>query len=425
MMKLMSNPNFIKMFAATIASQFGAIVGNMAFAFYLLDRFSTQPGYASLAELMYSLPTLFIFWIVGVTADRFNRQHIAEYSGWIRVFLTILLIITLFLNWLPLAFALLFLRSAVSKFYAPAETALLQGILKPDQYEQASGLNQMLMGVFMVFGTGLGAAAYHTIGIVGTITLDAIGLVISAILIRRCHVPSEVTLPNGAHSWKELQVRNVWSDFAQGFSYIRSKPILLALISGFLLFGLLNGGFAVLPMYTMKYKLAPEQYTFYVSLFALFFGIGMLIGSVLGVMIAKLGKPHLVIIIGTLLSGLLVISLLQTVDPWIYLSLTLLVGIVLAPLNIAIGGWLPSLIDPRQMGRVSAWYDPLLMFGQSTALGLIAWLYPNTINLQTIYWGLAIIFFMACAFYLLTLPRLRNKLVALNIENEFAPVVES
>jgi hypothetical protein len=40
--------------------------------------------------------------------------------------------------------------------------------------------------------------------------------------------------------------------------YIRNFPLLLSLVGGFLLFGLLNGGFAVLPMYTMKYKLAPS-----------------------------------------------------------------------------------------------------------------------------------------------------------------------
>lgn len=53
MKELFRNRNFTKMFLATIASQFGTIVGNMAFAFYLLDRYSSHPGYASLAELMY------------------------------------------------------------------------------------------------------------------------------------------------------------------------------------------------------------------------------------------------------------------------------------------------------------------------------------------------------------------------------------
>ncbi|TVX99761.1 MFS transporter [Cohnella terricola] len=409
MKELFKNRNFMNMFLATIASQFGTIVGNMAFAFYLLDRFASQPGYASLAELMYSLPTLLVFWLVGVAADRFDRRKIAEHSGWIRVGITALLIAALYVDLLPLAFILLFLRSAVSKFYAPAEAALLQGILKPEQYEQASGLNQMLMGVFMLFGVGLGATAYHTIGIMGAVLMDGIGLSLSAMLIRRCRISKDVTQPNGPATLKSLRFSEIKSDFTEGLRYIRSKPLLLALVSGFLLFGLLNGGFAVLPLYTMKYKLAPDHYTFYSSLFAVFFGIGVLIGSVLGTTIVKKVKPHAMIAYGLLVSGLLAFGLLWVDNPWIYLSLVLLIGIAMAPVNIAIGGWLPSLVEPRQMGRVSAWNDPLLMLGQSTALGLIAWLYPRTIGLNFIYGSLCVILILAFAFYAISLSRLVRK----------------
>jgi DHA3 family macrolide efflux protein-like MFS transporter len=401
----MANRNFVNMFLATFASQFGTTVGNMAFAFYLLDRFSSQPGYASLAELMYSLPTLLVFWVIGVAADRFDRRRIAEYTGWIRVGLTIVLIAVLFAGWIPLAFAVLFLRSAVSKFYAPAESALLQGILKPEQYEQASGLNQTLMGVFMLFGVGLGAAAYHALGIIGAVCLDGVGLALSALLIRSCRIPTEVTLPNGPAAWRSLRLQDIRGDFMEGLAYIRRRPLLLSLIIGFVLFGLLNGGFAVLPLYTMKYKLSPDHYTFFSSLFAVFFGIGILLGSMVGATIVKRSRPHRVIIAGLAATGALGIGLGTASDPWIYLGFVLLIGFVIAPVNIAIGGWMPSLVDPRQMGRVSAWNDPLMMLGQSAALGLIAWLYPQAMSLNFIYASLTVILFIAALFYVFTLHR--------------------
>lgn len=409
MKELMANRNFVKMFLATFASQFGTTVGNMAFAFYLLDRFSSQPGYASLAELMYSLPTLLVFWLIGVAADRFDRRRIAEHTGWIRVGLTAALIAALEAGWLPLAFAVLFLRSAVSKFYAPAESALLQGILKPDQYEQASGLNQTLMGAFMLFSVGLGAAAYHAIGIVGAFCLDGAGLAISALLLRSCRIPPEVALPNGPASWRSLRLREIRGDFAEGLGYIRRQPLLAALIGGFVLFGLLNGGFAVLPLYTMKYKLAPDHYTFFSSMFAVFFGIGILLGSLAGAVIVKKSRPHRIIIAGLLLTGLIGIGLLEANQPWVYLGFVLLIGFVMAPVNVAIGGWMPSLVDPRQMGRVSAWNDPLLMLGQSAALGAVSWLYPQTMTLDFIYLSLAVLLFLSSGFYASTLPRLVKK----------------
>lgn len=87
----------------------------------------------------------------------------------------------------------------------------------------------------------------------------------------------------------------------------------------------------------------------------------------------------------------------------------LLVGLVIAPVNVAIGGWLPRLADPAQMGRFSAWNDPLLMLGQSAALGAIALLFPSTVGLATIYVTLSALVFLAFAFYAFTLPRLQRR----------------
>ncbi|WP_123043133.1 MFS transporter [Cohnella candidum] len=409
MKDIFGNRIFVRLFLATIASQLGTIVGNMAFAFYLLDRYSSQPGYASLAELMYSLPTLLVFWLVGVAADRFDRRRIAENSAWIRVVLTAVLLLVLYGGWLPLAFAVLFLRSAVSKFYAPAESALLQGILAPEQYVAASGLNQTVMGVFMMFGVSLGALSYHVFGILGAVVIDGIGLLAVGFLIRSCKVPAEVALPNGKTTWRSIRLREITADFSEGIRYIRRFPLLLSLIGGFLLFGLLNGGFAVLPMYTMKYKLAPDQYTFYSSLFAVFLGIGFLLGGIIGPALVNRFKPHRVIIVSLLGSGLASLALIAADEPWFYLSVVLVIGVLLAPLNIAIGGWLPSLVDAKQMGRVSAWNDPLLMLSQSVALGLIALLYPGTISLETIYASLSVILLLAFLFYLVTLPRYQRQ----------------
>jgi DHA3 family macrolide efflux protein-like MFS transporter len=96
-----------------------------------------------------------------------------------------------------------------------------------------------------------------------------------------------------------------------------------------------------------------------------------------------------------------------------------MMGIMLAPLNIAIGGWLPALVDPRQMGRVTSWNDPLLMLGQSVSLGLIALLYPRMLPLEVFYTALAIILLLVFIFYAFTLPRFERQLVP-DAQNETA-----
>lgn len=133
---------------------------------------------------MYSLPTIFVFLIVGVVADRFDRKKVAENCDWIRAGLTVVLFFTLFTGNIPLVFCILFIRSAVTKFFFPAENSLVQAILPKEHYAKAAGLNQMLFSIFMVFGVGIGAFMYNTIGIEGAIILDFVSFIISGTLIR-------------------------------------------------------------------------------------------------------------------------------------------------------------------------------------------------------------------------------------------------
>ncbi|BBP88901.1 hypothetical protein BsIDN1_25190 [Bacillus safensis] len=72
--------------------------------------------------------------MVGVVADRFDRKKVAENCDWIRAGLTIVLFIVIYFNSLPLIFLILFIRSAITKFFYPAEASLVQAILNKDQY---------------------------------------------------------------------------------------------------------------------------------------------------------------------------------------------------------------------------------------------------------------------------------------------------
>lgn len=408
-MQLFKNLTFTKMFLAHFASQLGTVVGNMAFVFYLLDHFSTQPAYATIAELMYSLPTLAVFLFVGVLADKLDRKRIAMNSDWIRAGLTAVLLLAVHEEWIVAAFGILFLRSAVSKFFVPAETSLLQGIMREDQYVQAAGLNQSVAGIFMLFGTGLGSIFYTYLGIEGAVIMDGASFLISGLLIARCRFEPEVRLPNGKVRLGDLHIRNIAKDFWQGLTYIRSNRLLMAIISGFLVFGLINGVFAVLLIFTMKYKLSPEHYQTYSALITVFLGIGFLIGSSVGPLLIKKFSKVSVLITGLIVSAIFTILLGFMDEIWFYLALVLIVGAILAPVNVVLGGWLPELADPGSMGRVSAWIDPLMMLGQSISLGLMAATFPKYVSIETLYILLGICILAVSLYYWFVLPSLDRK----------------
>jgi DHA3 family macrolide efflux protein-like MFS transporter len=405
-MGIFKNKLFARLFFASFASQLGTTIGNMAFAFYLLDHFSKQPYFATLAELMYALPTLFVFFIVGVIADRMDRKKIAENSDWIRAGLTVLLLAAVWFQSLFLIFLILFVRSAISKFFAPAEMSLLQGILDKEQYMQASGLNQAVMGMFMLFGMGLGALSYRYLGMEGTIMIDGASFIISAILIRSCAIPQDVRLPNGKTNVKDLQLRHVLSDFRKGIVYIVNYKLLLSIIFGFFVFGLVNGCFAVLPIFTMKYKLAAHNYELYTSLFSILIGIGFIIGSAISNVLIRKLQPYRVIILGIFLvgAGTAVMGFLENI--WLYFAFVLGAGIVLAPVNVALSGWMNELVDPKFMGRVTAWTDPFMMLAHSISLGIIAIMFPNIVGVETLYSATGILLMGISVYYFIVLPQM-------------------
>ncbi|MED1204339.1 MFS transporter [Heyndrickxia acidicola] len=403
-MKLFKNKIFRKLFFASIASQLGSMVGTVAFTFYLLDLFGKKPFLATLAELMYSLPILFVFFLVGVIADRMDRKKITVNTDWIRAALTLILLIAVYEKILWLAFVILFIRSTVSKFFAPAEMSLLQGILDKGMYMQASGLNQTVMGMFMLFGMGIGALSYHYIGITGSVLADGISFILSGLLIGSCAISLEARLPNGKVHFKVLNFSTILKDFKEGLVYILSFKLLKSIIAGFLIFGLINGGFSVLPLFTMKYKLAPAQYQQFSSLFSICMGIGYLLGSAVASRLIQKFKVHRVFIAGIFFSGAVTFTLGMLDNVWFYFSSVVLLGIILAPLNTALSGWMTELVDPKFMGRVSGWIDPLMMLSYSISLGIIAVIFPVFVKVETIYYAIGILMAVVGCYYLIVLP---------------------
>ncbi|WP_322099559.1 MFS transporter [Gottfriedia endophytica] len=217
MFSVFKNRNFSMLFLANFTSQLGSIVGMTAFMLYLLKRFSHQPVYATITELMYSLPTLAVFFLVGVVADRLNRKKVASYCDYISAALSIALLISVMNGFIVLTFAIIFLRSGISKFFQPAQTAILQGILKKDEYATSAGLNQMISSIFMLFGGAIGTFVYWNLGVEAAIITDLVSFLLSGLLISGCKIPVEVTNPNGKHSLRDLNMKIVYKDLKKGF----------------------------------------------------------------------------------------------------------------------------------------------------------------------------------------------------------------
>lgn len=405
MIALFGNRNFLKLFLASFTSQMGGTIGITALMFYLLNRYSEKPAYATVTELMLSLPTLAVFFLVGVFADRLDRQRVAKNCDWICAVLSILMLLALVIDVMPIVFTLLFLRGAVKSFFYPAQSSIVQGILDEKEYPAAAGLNQMVASLFVLFGSGIGIISYWSIGIEGAILIDALSFIASGLLIHLCRISEDIRLPNGKHSFKDLKIRLVLDDFKEGLLYIKRHKLLLTLVSGFVVFGILNGGLSVMQVFILKYKLSPTNYEEISIILGFVFGSGVLAGSLLASSLSHKLKLQTILISALLAAGGATILSSIVNNVWLYMLCTAGVALAIPMINVAIGGWMPKIVDPKMMGRVQGCVNPLMMFSQTLTLLFIAALYPVILTVESLYWLVGGCLIVVGFFYMIALPK--------------------
>lgn len=416
--------NYRFLYFATLTSQMGSVIGMTAFMFYLLARFSEQPYYATITELMYSLPTLVVFFLVGVVADKMDRQKVASYSDWLSAILSIILIVSIYIGWMPLVFIVLFLRSAITKFFAPAEIAIVQGILNKDEYASAAGLNQMTNSIFNLFGGAIGAFIYWTFGVYGAIVIDAISFTLSGLFIKYCSIPEEIRLPNGKNRIRDLKIKEMLVDFKNGCTYVIRFKLLLYLVFGFFVFGILNGAFTVIPAFILKYKLAPETYEQALVIMGIIFGGGVLIGSIIASILASKWKLHILIVTGLIGTGIFVGAIAFIQSLFLFYLFIAFIALFIPLINVAMGGWLPSIVDRKMMGRVQGLISPFMMLSHSATLGFIAILFPSFLSIEGLYLMVGSCSILVGVYYALVLPKyVKQETDHLKVSNEVAETV--
>jgi MFS family permease len=233
---------------------------------------------------MYTLPVVAVFLFTGVFADRFDKQKVIFYSDLICFFISLFLCIAVYFKLIVLVYILLFLRTGVSKFSPPSRISLIRSILSDDEFSIAIGYQQMLLGVLVLFGGGVGIVSYWTVGVNGAILLDSISFLLSAILISRCEIDKCLRISKSQMVNERISISSLWYDFVEGIQYILSHPVLKALLSGMFFIGIINGGASVMSIFMMKYKLAPTMY----EQMQLWISVVTAVGIVMGCLLAPI-----------------------------------------------------------------------------------------------------------------------------------------
>ena len=206
---------------------------------YQLTHSAFDLGIVGLVQF---IPSLFLVFVVGHVADRYDRRWVARLSIAVEAFAAGLLAAGSIGGWLSkeVIFAVVFIIGAARAFSKPTMSALLPALVPPSILSRAVAGSASASQVAVIVGPAVGGFLY----VFGPATV----YVSSCVLFLLCCVVLSLIRIDRAVAPVKRENATLRSVFA-GIAYIRSKPAILGAISLDLFAVLLGGATALLPVY--------------------------------------------------------------------------------------------------------------------------------------------------------------------------------
>jgi len=181
---------------------------------------------------------LLLWPFTGTLSDRYDRRLITIFCLMVHLFVALMLALA---EPGPAGiFALLALGATGRAFAAPAQQALLPGLVTPDRFPRAVALNSTVFQLGSTIGPALGGLLYAQVG--PTTTFGITATLMAAGILTLALLPPSIPAATAAGE-------SVWQRFSAGLAYVRTRPVLLGVISLDLFAVLLGGAVALLPVF--------------------------------------------------------------------------------------------------------------------------------------------------------------------------------
>jgi len=326
-----------------------------------------------------TLPSIFVGPLAGVWVDRWGTRRVMLVADAVRALLiTSLLLLTFPLTghsaasstlWWPLVatYTVVFLLSSSAQFFAPARLRLMGDVVNEDDQPRAAALLQLASTGAMILGPALAAPLFFIVGVHVAMVLDALSFAVSWICILLIGAVHAARTTAGMSSrtgfWREL-----WEG-ARYVARIRSLRVLVV-VGIIVLAG--AGAFNALNVFFVTENLrAPASGYGYLQAVS---GIGLVLGAAGATVFANGIGPARMFWIGVLAVGIAVLVYAQMTTLGGGIACILLIGLLNAPIDAAVGPLLLQATPRALLGRVSALLGTAMSLASITSVVLAGYL---------------------------------------------------
>ncbi len=368
---VLKHRDFALIWSGQLVSGLGDWLRNMALLYWV---FSVTGGESPLATAAITVattaPALLLGLTAGTLADRWERRRVLIFCDATRCVLSLLQLVAVAKQSLPLAYTVAFCSSAVEQLYDPARVALIRTTVPREDLVAASSLRQTTTSAIMILGMALGTGIYFVLGPWVSFALDAASFFVAMLI--------NLAIRTRCVSTSARAVSSVWREAREGLEYVRGSLFVRSMLVLGAMAMAASGLIEVVQIYLVTRELGlPEDRLAWlgtalgVSMFAGFAvagffhrrlrlewlpGLGLGVCGV-GVMLMAMAPSLLVAIVGMVLVGL---------------------GNVL--LNVGLGPLMQTHVEMGLLGRVMGVFRSVstasMLLGASSAGYLIA--YANT-----------------------------------------------
>ncbi len=358
LIRLFKTRSYLTVLIGNTVSRFGDSIDTVAFGWMVYQLTGSTLIMGTLIAVS-AIPNLLFSFIAGVVADRLPRKPLVVAGHAARGILVGLVALLFGTGRLEpwMLFVIGFLSSTAETFSSAAGGGLFQLIVPKDLYLQASSLSQSAASFAELIGLAAAGILIATIGVAGSIAVDAATFVFACFMTLSISVPGDVPEPREAHERGALA--GFARDLKEGLRFVWNDRLIriTTLLAAFANFALSPFG-ALEPAYVKDtLGVGPEGMGY--------LGIGFTVGIMLGALaLARYGrgKSRFALILGGFFAvGLFYACLgIPAVLPGSTLRLAVAIaaagclGFSLPPINATIGAYLMERTPPSFMGRANS-----------------------------------------------------------------------
>jgi DHA3 family macrolide efflux protein-like MFS transporter len=406
---LLRNRSFVALWLGQTVSFIGDYFYWLAIPI-LVERLTGSTLMVGLSVISTAAPMLFLGPVAGVFVDRWDRRKTMLAADLLRATLVLLCLTVRSPDQVWVYYLVGFLMSCVSRFFFPAQNAVLPLLVKGEgELLAANGLMQIVQTVGLLVGPML---AGFTIGLWGesvAFWADSVTFLVSAAAILIMRVPHTTAGKQAAGG----QVAAVWAELREGVAYLFGSQVMVGVLICLAVLQLGLGAINVLwvPFFQRTFGVGPEG----LGAVDMAQGLGMVIGGVvLGLVTARIRRTTLVswgiVIIGLLIALMGLAPAFSLVDispalgagseglspealsvgqrllrlPLLLLGYSLMLGVVLVPAQSALMTIMQLAVPDLKRGRVGSALNAVVTVASWISLAAAAAL-GEVISLRLVY----------------------------------------